>query len=513
MKKLQQLFFVRSKFNEEFSERQIPMPTVTREKPSLSTLLQVPRLAKLVSKSYDGASPFDLQVPGRQGFGYAFSNRSHSTTGTVSPGASSSGTKLSSSPTRDPLQRQSDDAEGIWAQALKRTQEEYESQCVSESFPIKKDLSDRHGGFLAIRSMSWKLKSKVSASIHSLKDVETERLPTEGRDPELERELRRQARKVETERLKADGWAAELEARGRQAKAKTAAVGQRPSPPHAKIPPESWARFPSHTREERTASAGLPDHVSPKDFAIKDMKDDVIEWMISNREHHHHHHEKEQHRSLPVRVSRQIRASLYKLRTTKSTAMSDRTHGRKSSVCVRGKLEYPELEILAGEIAGEGLYEEVEREIEEGMKRNGGAARMVVFGEDGVHGEVDAEGSITLLEVVEASEISIADPRFYDDCATLPLEDDGEVDKITPNPRVTIMPVRRIDSPKLDNSIIKTEKCRTLSGRDRAAKVFMDGVALRRSTVDFQMELEMMESFEKDRAIRSAEEAWGGSVA
>jgi hypothetical protein len=405
---------------------------------------------------------------------------------------------LPSSPTRDPLQRQGDDAEGIWTQALKRTKEEYESQRVSESFPIKKGLSDLHGGFLATRSVSWKLKSKVSASIHFLKDIETERLPMEGRVPELERELRRQAHE----------WAAELEARERQAKAKTAAVGQRLSPPHAKIPPESWARFPSVTREERNASAGLPDHVSPKDFAIKDMKDGVIEWMTSNRKDHHHHHEKEQHHSLPVRVSRQIRASLYKLRITKSTAMSDRIHGRKSSVCVGGKLEYPELEILAGEIAGEGLYE-VEREIEEGMRRNKRAARMVVFSEDGVHREVDAEGNITLPEVVEASEISIADPRFYDDCVTLPPEDDGEIDKIPSNPSVAIIPIRRIDSPKLDNSI-KKEKYQAWS---RAAKVFMDEVALRRSTLDFQMELEMMESLEKDRAIRSAKEAWGGSVA
>ena len=54
---------------------------------------------------------------------------------------------------------------------------------------------------------------------------------------------------------------------------------------------------------------------------------------------------------------------------------------------------------------------------------------MVVFGEGGIDGEVDDEGNTAVLEVGETSEISIADPRFYDDCITLPLEDD-EIDKI-----------------------------------------------------------------------------------
>lgn len=424
MEKSGQTSSVRSKFNEDFGEQQIPPPTVPQEKTSLSTALQLPRLAKLVSRSYDGASPFELQVPGRQGFGYTFSNRSHSTAGMVSPGTSP-GTKMPNSPARDPLQVRSDDTEGMWAQALKRTQEEYESQLIAESSPMKKDVGDRHGSFQAIGSVSWKLKGKGKASIDSLKDVDIGRLPIEGMDFELKRELHRQARKVQTERAKANEWADELEARERQTKAKTAAVRQGPSPPRARMPPESWARFPSHTREERTASAGLPDHVSPKDFAIKNMKDGVIEWMTSDRKHH----EKEQHHSLPIRVSRQIRATLYKLRTMKSTAMSDAIRGRKSSVSVGGKLEFPELEILAGEIAGEGLYEEVERETEEGMRRDERAARMVVFGEGGIDGEVDNEGNTAVLEVGETSEISIADPRFYDDCITLPLEDD-EIDKI-----------------------------------------------------------------------------------
>lgn len=429
MENLGQTSSIRSKFNEDYDEQKMPPPTIPHEKPSLSTVLQLPRLAKLVSRSNDGANPFELQVLGRQGFGYSFSNRSRSTSDTVSPGTRSPGTKMPSSPARDPWQAHGNDAEVIWAQALNRTQEEYQSQLASESSPMKKDLNDPHGSFIAIGSVPWKLKGKGKASMDSLKDVDIAKSPIGDMDFELKRELRRQARKVEAERAKADEWADELEARERQAKAKTAAVGKIPSPPRARMPPEPWARFPSVTREERTGSAGLPDHVSSKDFAIKDMSDGVIEWMASDRKHHHHHHHgNEQRHSLPIRLSRQIRASLYKLRTTKSTAMGDAVYGRKSALSIGGELKFPELEMIPGEIAGEGLYEEVERETAEGMRRDERAARMVVFGEGGIDGEIDNEGNMTVLEVGETLEISIADPRFYDDCITLPSEVDDEID-------------------------------------------------------------------------------------
>lgn len=498
MGKSQQLSSIRSKFNEEFEEQQLRTSTTSGEKPSLNTLLKLPRLAKLVSKSYDGASSLELQVPGRQGFGYSFSNRSNSTVDAVSPGARSPGTKIPSIPAGDALQVQSDDTKGIWAQALKRTQEEYESQLVSESYLMKKALNDRHGSFLAFRSLSGKIRGNERTTMDSLKNIETERLPAGGRGFGLERESCGKARKVETEIAQADERADELEARERQAKAKTAAVGRELSPPRARMSPKSWAHFPSHTREERTASAGQPDHISQKDFAIKNVKDGVVEWVTSDRKHHHRHHEKEQHHSLPVRVSNQIRASLYKLRTTKSTAMSDVIHGRKGSVSVGGKLEFPELEMLAGEIAGEGLYEELERETAEVMRSSERAARMVVFGGDGIDREVDVEGNMADLDVDKTSEISIADPRFYDDCVTLPIEEDEEIDKIRSNSSITVVPLG------------KEDKYETWSGRGRTAEAFMDAMALRRSTLDFQLELETIESLERDRAIRSAEEAWGG---
>lgn len=351
---------VRSKFNEDFGEPQIPLQTALCGKPSVSLGSQLPRILRWTSRSYDGSVPFELQIPnGRQGFGYTFSNRSHSTASSVSPDARCPGTRIPNVPEIDPLQLQ-EDSEGIWAQALKRTQEEYQLQNKAELSPMRRERKDVLGSFLTIGSMSWKLKGK-KASVDFSEEVEPGVLPIDGRDFELERELRRRARKVERERVNADEWADELEAQERKAKAKTAALGQGPSLPRPRMPLESWARFPSHTREERTASAGVNDNVSPKDFAIKDTKDGVIEWMTSDRKHHlYHHHVKEQHHSLPIRVSKQIRASLYKLRTIKSAVMSDTIHGRKSCVSIGGKLEYPELELLAGE--GNELYDEVERD-------------------------------------------------------------------------------------------------------------------------------------------------------
>jgi hypothetical protein len=67
-------------------------------------------------------------------------------------------------------------------------------------------------------------------------------------------------------------------------------------------------------------------------------------------------------------VSEQIYASLYRLRIIKGSVMSKAIHGRKSIVGVGGKLGYPELELFAGEIAGNKLYEDVERETEARMR-------------------------------------------------------------------------------------------------------------------------------------------------
>jgi hypothetical protein len=317
--------------------------------------------------------------------------------------------------------------------------------------------------------------------------------------------LRRQVRPLEEDHKKVDEWADELEARECQAKAKTAAVRQKQHSSCSRPSPKSWAQYPSHTREERTRSAGLEDNINLRDFAIREVKDGVTEWWTSERKHHHHHHPKEEHHSLPIRLSNQIRTSLYKLRTAKNILSDDTIHGRKSSVRVAGKLEYPELEILPGETGCELLdeVERIERETETEMRIAERAARLrtVDIGE----GNSDVEREE--VNVGDTSLMSIADPKFYGDCVSLPLGNDGDEDRASMNSVRITSNIESHKSCTLDSRVPRKEKYQTWSGRERAAQQFRG--LLRRSTIDFQVELEKIEKMERDRLIRAAEEAWG----
>ena len=67
-------------------------------------------------------------------------------------------------------------------------------------------------------------------------------------------------------------------------------------------------------------------------------------------------------------------------------------------------------------------------------------------------------------------------------------------------------------------TVIRKEKFKTWHGRDwnryqyseKSRNVSVGAVALRKSTDDLSFELEELERLEKERAIKSAEDAWGG---
>lgn len=559
---------IQSKFKEDFDATQASSQNIRSTRSSLFSKLQVPGIARLMSKSYDGAGYFELQVPqSRPSFGFSFSNQGQSTgsasmglspdalsPGAISPGAITPGgispgarspvgispgalTPVGTSPgarsplrprspgarragsrslgllavetpSIDPLQVRDEEAGGVWAKALKKTQNEFELKAHAARRSSKKERKDVPGSFAAFRnSISVKLmKGKQKANMDEGEGQKSEADPLADHDYhfEMQRTLRRQAEQIEASRVKAEQWADELDARERQAKAKSAAIGRGRSLQRSTLPPSSWARFPSHDRSERTTSAGPDDNVDSKDFAIKEIKDGEIEWKMSDRKHHHHHHEKEHHHSLPVRLSRQIRASLYKLRATKSTVMTDAGHGNRSSISLGGKLEFPELEMLPGAVMETRLCEEVERETEAEMRINERIARQMVFS-DGSDIDIVVED----METGDISQVSIADPKFYDDCIRVPSEDGAGDDVMCVRSTISAATVEVHKSPILDKSIFPREKYKTWSGKDRVSRKFMDGMVLRRSTVDFQVELEMMERLERERVIKTAEEAWG----
>ncbi|KAI1108769.1 hypothetical protein F5Y14DRAFT_60949 [Nemania sp. NC0429] len=65
-------------------------------------------------------------------------------------------------------------------------------------------------------------------------------------------------------------WVEQLQAEDmqRQSRVESRINLHKRQPPRLRTPPASWAKWPSHTREERTASAGKRDRVNSRDFAV-----------------------------------------------------------------------------------------------------------------------------------------------------------------------------------------------------------------------------------------------------
>lgn len=135
----------------------------------------------------------------------------------------------------------------------------------------------------------------------------------------------------------------------------------------SKIPPASWARFPSHNREERNGAAGEADSVKPRDFAVKEVSAaGSITW-TTDKEHEGGPTHKSIVRSVSDKFTQPFKSRWSKLlpgRLGASVKDSSIRGARRSSIQGSGDLEYPELELLPTA----GGYKELlalEREINE----------------------------------------------------------------------------------------------------------------------------------------------------
>jgi hypothetical protein len=398
---------VQSKFREEFDEPQ----TAPQNKSSILSTIQMPRLTKLSTKSYDDSGSVELQIPGHhRGYGYPNRGRIASTlrleswTPAVGPPETSGISSVNIL----------ESAEELWSRALKRTQEE-RAQIISGQAQRNKELEKKEESrrsFIAFKRLSWNLKGKGGRMIDARQEeVVDKSLAPDEQDKTLERiKILEMQREKESENIEA--WASELRFREEEARTKSIAARGRPQK-RALITPESWARFPSHTRSERNDITGPSDGVSQQDFAIKYNSDGRIEWWTGERKHHHDHDRSKEHNSkLSAQLSKKFRASLYKLRTSKSSFTNDSLQGRKSSISVGGILEFPELEIIAPRDPGEMEWEEMQKEVAADLRLRERAARMIAI----TDGSQDEGRSRFELDLDETAKINIADPRFYEDC-------------------------------------------------------------------------------------------------
>ncbi|TAQ85967.1 hypothetical protein B7494_g5699 [Chlorociboria aeruginascens] len=301
-------------------------------------------------------------------------------------------------------------------------------------------------------------------------------------------------------------WEIELAATARKAQMKSKTIIPKEKREHIETAiqqnayPHSWSRFPNHNREERNTIVRVAEGIQGHDFAIKHEADNTheVEWFQAKRKHqfeHHHQETKAEANSFTGKLGKKFRTKVYGWRTGKRHVLDDEIGGRKGSTSVGGELECPELELLPIFDTPNSTITRLETEATEQFRVDGSQtildiAEQTAFGDGSLDG---AQVITTIPPDLEDSEISIAHPKFYDDCVLVPTDaEEGLARDFSP----------------------RGEKYRTWNGRDwdkfigESMKRNSAGeLLLRNSTVSFQTELEAMERTEKERAVSITENA------
>ncbi|KAF2117991.1 hypothetical protein BDV96DRAFT_611560 [Lophiotrema nucula] len=136
----------------------------------------------------------------------------------------------------------------------------------------------------------------------------------------------------------------------------------------------AWGRYPSHTREERTGSAGKADDVQPRDFALEKAiqfargDDEEIDPMVRVQTPPLPGGKKRKKRTGSARITKSHSMTFGKtflknyarIFRSQSTEFRRHGHGHRSSITAGGTLQYPELEILP-DVFHPGIAEELAR--------------------------------------------------------------------------------------------------------------------------------------------------------
>jgi hypothetical protein len=160
-------------------------------------------------------------------------------------------------------------------------------------------------------------------------------------------------------------------------------------------------------------------------------------------------------------------------RTDTQVQQQSSSKGRRGSLAVAGGLEYPELELLPLSMIIEAQTpEDVEKEPIEKERES----RSV---ETSVYGNMNLEPGREMNESI----LSIADPKFYEDCLVDGFED-ADADML---------------EEMLPKIVSTKDKSRTWAGRD------WDGYKAERKNRN----MELLEKVERERLLKVADDAWG----
>lgn len=224
------------------------------------------------------------------------------------------------------------------------------------------------------------------------------------------------------------------------------------------IPPESWANFPSHSRESRSGSSGHDDARS--DFAIRELFDRLNEDAATTKKTRHKHHEES-----PGRLTMTMRTSFDRWLTKQNKASSDTVYVSYPSESAERELGDLKTEILTPSLHLDTSQNDVQAEI--------------------------------------SKQIYQGTP----DASRAPLR--GSMDDLLEKRGVGDSPCSPEERAKI-NRAKRREKYKTWSGREKSNMA--DMMALRQSTIDFMAQAQVMEKVERERALRAADEVFERSM-
>ncbi|KAL5324270.1 hypothetical protein ACEPPN_008815 [Leptodophora sp. 'Broadleaf-Isolate-01'] len=488
---------VSSKFTEEFnveSEGTEPQPR---------KLSVFNKLAKFAVKSYDGSSKMEelLDIP-MPTFN-AESLRTQKTLGGA--GLSPGGLATLMSPLAE-----LDDSAHIWGRAIKK---DGRVEQVADNLHIP----GRQGTVVRKKSaIEDEMPKSAFGTLIGLRKGKKKKVDINDHKSVAEEYNERFQERLAVKELVMDSWEDEMAATAAKAKAKSKTIVKKPKPTMPdKRYPTTWARYNSEDRSERCVSAGARDRIDVKDFAVLGHKEDgEIIWCLEHDDDGHHAEIAEIRKGFRDKVGDRIRHKAYKFDT--GDEQSQQTGGRRGSLTVAGELEFPELEVLPftlrtteqmeADVHAEREAERIQKEKEEAAKKP--HIPKLAVRHKANDGSLDVDG-----ENVSESEISIADPRFYDDCVIHPALEMTQKETL-----------RRSHTLRVTDAE-KKNRYRTWSGKDwegyldttgsvggsrRSRNASMGTMVLRKSTDDHFREVEKMERREKERALSVAEVAWGG---
>ena len=454
---------VSSKFREEFDLEPQPPREPHSRKPSAFS-----RLARLAIRSYDGAQNMEdlLSVPIPD----------------FEP-------DVLRSPGLGPVSPLDDNAADLWGIAVKKKGDSKANEVSSKLYiPRRRSSQGRKKSFVEEEA------DRPKGAFEGLISLRRGKKKTDINDNKsaAEEYQKKFEERVAVKELVMDSWEAEMEASAAKAKAKSRNIVKKskPSSPDNRYP-ASWSRFPSHSRSERLSSASASDHVDAKDFAKLGKKDGEIVWCLAHEDDGHHTELEylKRKKGIMDKVKERIDHEIY--RTDTAIQQQSSSKGRSGSLTMAGELEYPELEVLPlPMLTAAQNPEEAEKEFKE-------RERQLRLLKASVDGSMDLEIGGEFNE----STLSIADPKFYEDCLVDAFED--------------------VDADMLEEMLPKIgstkDKSRTWAGRDwdgykaerKNRNMSLGSVFLRRSTDDHCTELEVLEKVERERVLKAADDAWG----